>query len=339
MIRPARREHQVMSIRRAAPAIALFFLSPLVAEFLLGDFTLAQLPFLILLAPAYGGAAGVIRELTRRTGRGWPTMILLALAYGVLEEGLETQSLFNPDYLNAHLLDHGFVPALGISIPWTIFVLAIHTIWSMSVPIALVEEWTDRREVPWLRLPGLLIFGFLALVGALGTFAVSYADGHFMAHPAQLATTVVIVAALVVAAFRVRPLRASDAAAPAPWVVLVTVLAAGPLFVFTEHLPTAVAVPLVVVALAVESAALLTWSRRRGWDGRHRLAAAGAALLTYAWHSFFMHPVVEASDALVVVSHVVFAAAAVALLYVEARRVWGRSGPPVAAPPAVAAER
>jgi hypothetical protein len=35
-----------------APAIALFFLSPLVAEYLLGDFTLAQLTFLILLAPA-----------------------------------------------------------------------------------------------------------------------------------------------------------------------------------------------------------------------------------------------------------------------------------------------
>ncbi|MET3422081.1 hypothetical protein BJ973_001293 [Actinoplanes tereljensis] len=50
-----------MSIRRAAPAIALFFLSPLVAEFLLGDFTLAQLPFLFLLGPAYGGAAIVIR--------------------------------------------------------------------------------------------------------------------------------------------------------------------------------------------------------------------------------------------------------------------------------------
>ena len=85
-----------MSIRRAAPAIALFFLSPLVAEFLLGDFTLAQLSYLILLAPAYGGAAVVIREVARRFGRGWPTIVLLALAYGVIEEGLETQSLFNP---------------------------------------------------------------------------------------------------------------------------------------------------------------------------------------------------------------------------------------------------
>src|SRR6201999_2281208 len=100
-----------VTMRRAAPAVALFFLSPLVAEFLLGDFTLAQLSALVLLAPAYGGAAVLIREVTRRTGRGWPAMILLALAYGVLEEGLETQSLFNPNYVNAHLLDSGYIPA------------------------------------------------------------------------------------------------------------------------------------------------------------------------------------------------------------------------------------
>src|ERR1700750_2662395 len=111
-----------VGMRRVLPAIALFFLSPLVAEFLLGDFTFAQLTFLVLLAPAYGGAAVLIRECTRRTGRGWPTMVLLALAYGVLEEGLETQSLFNPDYLHAHLLDTGYVPALGIAVPWTLFV-------------------------------------------------------------------------------------------------------------------------------------------------------------------------------------------------------------------------
>jgi hypothetical protein len=295
-----------------------------VAEFLLGDFTLAQLSFLILLAPAYGGAAVVIRELTRRTGRGWPTMILLALAYGLIEEGLETQSLFNPGYLDAHLLDHGFVPALGISVPWTLFVLALHTVWSMSVPIALVEEWTSRRTVPWLRLPGLLFFAFLALAGGAATFAISYADGHFMATPAQLIITVVIVIALIVAAFRVPSLPPVTAAAPSPWLVLVTTLATGALFQLSNRMPTALAVPLVVAALAAVTTAILLWSRRAGWDGRHRLAAAAGALLTYVWHSFLMHPVVEASTALTVVSHVAFALAAVVLLYFSARRVWGR---------------
>ncbi len=99
-------------MRRILPALGLFVLAPLVAEFLLGNLPITALPALVLLAPLYGGGALLIREVARRTGRGWPTMIVLALAYGVLEEGITTMSLFNPAYVNAHLLDRGFIPNL-----------------------------------------------------------------------------------------------------------------------------------------------------------------------------------------------------------------------------------
>ena len=62
------------------PAVVLFLLAPLVSEFLLGDLPLTMLPALIVLAPMYGGGALVIREVVRRTGRGWPTLMMLALA-------------------------------------------------------------------------------------------------------------------------------------------------------------------------------------------------------------------------------------------------------------------
>jgi hypothetical protein len=330
MIVRRRRDDRDMSMRRVAPAIALFFLSPLVAEFLLGDFTLAQLTFVLALAPAYGGAAVVIRELTRRAGRGWPTIILLALAYGVIEEGLETQSLFNPDYLHAHLLDHGFVPALGIAVPWTLFVLTLHTVWSVSTPIALVEEWTTRRTTPWLRLPGLIFCSALAVAGAVFTFAISYADGHFMAGPAQLAITGVVAVALIVVALRLPRTTApssiapASGAAPRPWVVLAAILGTGLVFFAGEALPAVAGAVLLLVAMAGAVFVILRWSRRPGWDGRHRLATAAGALLTYAWHSFLMHPVIKSSPALIVVSHVVFALAAVLLLVFEARRVGAR---------------
>jgi hypothetical protein len=322
-----------MSVRRVLPAIALFFLSPLVAEFLLGDFTVAQLPFLVLLAPAYGGAAVLVREVTRRTGRGWPTMILLSLAYGVIEEGLETQSLFNPNYLDAHLLDQGFVPALGIAVPWTLFVLTLHTVWSLSVPIALVEEYSTRRTTPWLRAPGLTVFAVLAAVGAAGSFGASYGDGHFMASPAQLATTVVIAAALIVAAFRIHRGAAAAPPSPAPsyWLVLAVTLVAGALFEAVRVVPTAAGIVLLAVLPVVVAATLLPWSARPGWDGRHRLAAASGALLTYAWHSFFTQPVVKSPTVLIHVSHAVLALAALALVYAEARRLCARSAEPLAA--------
>jgi hypothetical protein len=38
-------------LRRVAPALLLFFLSPLVAEFVLGDLNMDQLPALVALAP------------------------------------------------------------------------------------------------------------------------------------------------------------------------------------------------------------------------------------------------------------------------------------------------
>jgi hypothetical protein len=50
---------------------------------------------LVLLAPLYGGGALLIRELARGAGRGWPTILLLALAYALLEEGITTMSLLN----------------------------------------------------------------------------------------------------------------------------------------------------------------------------------------------------------------------------------------------------
>ena len=97
----------------------------------------------------YGSAAVVIRDLARRTGRGWPTMLLLALAFGVVEEGLLTQSLFNPDYLGLHKLSFGYLPALGIGLPWTIFVLTLHVVWSIATPIAVAESVFPEGSRGW----------------------------------------------------------------------------------------------------------------------------------------------------------------------------------------------
>ncbi|WP_213001796.1 hypothetical protein [Winogradskya consettensis] len=312
-------------MRRIGPAVALFFLSPLVAEFLLGDFTLVMLPLLLILAPLYGGAAVVIRELVRRTDRGWPSIVLLGLAYGVLEEGVITQSLFDPGYAGAHLLDEGFVPALGIAVPWTLFVLTLHTVWSISVPIALVEEAGVRRTVPWLRTPGLVVVLVLLVLGAFGTTMFSYSSDHFLAPWPQLAAVVVIVALLVTVAFRLpaggsvgRPGRG---VAPSAWVVFGVVLVAGALFMGTKWLPDAAGVPAMLTAFVLAGVTLAAWSRRAGWDGWHRLAAAAGGLLTYGWNSFFMQPLAGGGPVLTPLSQAVFAVGALALVLVVARRL------------------
>ncbi len=125
--------------RSIPAAVTLFFLAPIVAEFLLGDFPATWLPLLIILAPMYGGGALLIREFTRRGGRGWPTILLLGCAYAIIEEAFTTQSLFNTHYLGLHLLTHAWIPSLGISAWWTLFMLNVHPFWSIGVSIALAE--------------------------------------------------------------------------------------------------------------------------------------------------------------------------------------------------------
>ena len=71
------------SVRRIGPAVLLTILSPVVAEFLLGDFSIRSLAVLIALLPLYGCGALLIREVARRAGRGWTTIVLLGAAFSL----------------------------------------------------------------------------------------------------------------------------------------------------------------------------------------------------------------------------------------------------------------
>src|SRR5580692_9777055 len=176
--------------RRIAPAVGLFFLAPLIAEFLLGDLPINLLAALVLLAPMYGGGALLIREIVRRTGRGWPSIFVLAFAYAVFEEAFTTQTLFNPNYLhlNLGLLKPAYIPALGIGAWWTVFVLTLHTVWSISVSIGLVEALVpERATTPWLGSTGLTVTTALFILGAVASTALAIKQDHFIASRAQFA--------------------------------------------------------------------------------------------------------------------------------------------------------
>ena len=154
--------------KRFWPAVGLFFLSPFVAEYLLGNLPITALFALIGLAPLYGGGAVLIREFVRRRGWGYPSILVLALAYGVLEEGVTTQSLFNPNYADLRLLDPGHIGFLGIGAPWTVFVLTLHTVWSITVPIIVLEAVSKRPREPWLGKIGISVTTALFVVGPAG---------------------------------------------------------------------------------------------------------------------------------------------------------------------------
>jgi hypothetical protein len=306
-------------LRRIAPAVGLVFLAPLVAEFLLGNLPITLLPALVLLAPLYGGGALLIREVTRRAGRGVPTMLLLGVAYGLLEEGIATQSLFNPHYVGADLLRVGYVPWLGIAVPWTLFVLTLHAVGSTTVPIVMAELCTrDRRTTPWLGRPGLVVAAALLLVGIVGNAAFQMANDPFRATPAQFVGVVVLAALATAVGLRLPRRTGLPGTVPPAWAVGLIGLVAGAL---SELLPLSFAGVALLAALWVGLAVLAArWAVRASWTPRHTLAAAAAGLVTYAWHAFPETPVVPVPAFVDLLGNAVFGLGAVLLIGMAWRR-------------------
>ncbi|MGD0630546.1 MAG: hypothetical protein ABR987_14535 [Terracidiphilus sp.] len=307
------------------PALGLFFLAPLVAEFLLGDLSIKLLPAMIVLAPAYGGGALLIREMVRRTGRGWPSIVLLGMAYAIFAEAFTTQSLFNPNYmeLNLGLLTPAFIPWLGISAWWTLWMFMVHALWSISTPIALVEACVpDRARTPWLGRKGVVIVALLFLLGEVASTAIGYKQDHFMASIRQFVGAAVVVIALAALAFVIAPRRgyAAHGRAPSPWLVGSMAL----LFASVALLiPKNWGWGAVAALLGLDAAMLLlvvAWSSKGAWGLKHQLALGAGAAFAYGWHAFLQHPVVGKPDPTLRIGNAIFLTGAVALVCYAARR-------------------
>ena len=317
------------------PALGLVFTAPLVAEFLLGNLPIKLLPALIVLAPMYGGGALLIREVVRRTGRGWPSILLLGMAYGVLEEAYTTQSLFNPNYLNLNLglLTPAYIRLLGIGGWWTLWMLMVHGIWSISMPIALVEACVpDRARRPWLGRVGLSVVVVVFLLGATAAGVGQYKQDPFLASKAQFIGAAAMIALLVIAAFAI-PVRARiEGTEPAlsVWVVGAVTLVFGSAALFV---PQAWGWGAVAALFALDATILvlvILWSGGSGWGLKHQLALGAGAALAYGWHAFLQHPAVGKLDASVRVGNAMFLAGAVGLIWLAASRVSGQDQASVA---------
>lgn len=285
-----------MTLKKFTPAILLLIIAPLIAEFLLGDFNVRQFAYLGIFIPLYGALALFVRELVRHSGLGWGSMLLLALCCGLIYEGIVNQTLFNPHYAGSDLLKYGFVESLGTSFNYAAFILTLHTVWSISTPIALAEGFAgERAQEPWLSRPLVIGAGLLALLGLAGTTVSTIQRFKFVSSPMQYWATVVLILLLAFLAFRVmrKPTpKASDSSAhQGPSLLLVTGFAlvmSSAFMIWFHYAPgqkinahVGLAVFLIIDAIAIVTFA--TWSRSVGWGTKHVVAAATGAVLTYGW--------------------------------------------------------
>ncbi|GAA2702583.1 hypothetical protein [Actinoplanes palleronii] len=151
--------------RHRGAAWTLVLLAPLIAELSLGTVPLRQAWVVLIFLPIYGGGALLIREVTRRIGGGFPSLLLFGAAYGVIEEGLVLQGLTSPHLYGAA----DWAPRLfGLNTAYAELNLAYHPVFSITVPIVLTELiFAGHGRRPYLRRGGLIITGVVTALGAL----------------------------------------------------------------------------------------------------------------------------------------------------------------------------
>lgn len=162
------------------PVLALLFLAPTIPELLTGStpITLAVtdphmfvLQFMVILG-LYGAGALLIREASARWRKGWGTILLLGAAYGIMEEGIAVHTFFEASG-NPVGVFGTYGRAFGVNWVWAAGLTIFHSLYSISLPILLVEllfpeyrrrEWFDRGFVGILMI---VYFGLIALLYVL----------------------------------------------------------------------------------------------------------------------------------------------------------------------------
>ncbi len=307
--------------------VALWLLATWCAECVWGGFTVAGYPVaVVFLGPLYGSVAVLIREVARRRGGGWPSMVLLAAAFGLVQAGLVDMALFDREALaGTQFAEQGVaaratsVPVLGFSVEQLWDFVGNHVWLSVCAPIAVVEACTrpEVRRAPWLsgRTAGLFVVSYVA-----GSLLIR-SDMSFTPSPVQVVFVLVAVVVLVVAAVFWRPSPPRAVSGPGPLVLGGVVLSAqvGSWFFGAQWL----GMGLRLVTLLLVVALVVRWARSEA----HVLAAWGAGLVAAAGGAFLSPPYDPAPVWLMVLSDVVGAVFVVALLGWGCHRLRGGRGP------------
>lgn len=284
--------------RRSRPVwpavLTLFILAPAIGEMLSGSTPplLFINPFsLIFETGLYGSGALIVRELARRRGLGWVSILTLGAAYGVLEEGLVVTSWFNPYWPDLGPLG-SYGRALDTSLIWALGLTAYHAVISITIPIVLAEAFFPAiASRPWLTRRGFRLFavwlGVISLLGLLAFGFVAYHKRGYEHPPASYLLALVLAVALVRLGLRWRPppfQPRRDRSAPHLWTVRLASLGMTLAFFATLWiLPTNIPAPWITAlamigALVFAAWTLWRWSARPGWSREHTLALASGAL-------------------------------------------------------------
>ena len=287
------------------PALGLFVLAPVCAEYLWGYDDSTGHPGtlignLIVFAPLYGAPALLIREVARRRQLGWPGILLLAAAFGVVEAAIVDQSMWSTAYRDipywSEMSAPTYLAPIGLSLYLALSFVGGHVILSIGSPIALVEAMAGARDrEPWFGPVVVWVVALLYAAACALVFKDSYDTGEASATWGQLVASALVTVGLVVAAFAVgrRPAMILPGRVPRPAFVWLAAFIAmiGWVAIPPSRIGTA------LVALIVLGAVAVVWrcSHRGDWGQAHVLALASGAVVAAGCFAFLTTPIGEVS--------------------------------------------
>ncbi|MEO7691942.1 MAG: hypothetical protein ABIS51_21840 [Sphingomonas sp.] len=275
---------------RAAPAILLMLLAPLLTEVLPGATRFSAIFVLPVEIAVWGGGAVLIREMARRKGLGWQSLLLLALALAIAEECLIQQTSLAP--LVIKLKGVEYARWMGVNYVYLLWALAYESVLVVMLPVLLTELlFPARRSEGWLSKTGGVI---VSLFFALGCFLAWFSWTQFarvnVFHlppytPPLVAVLIAIGMMAGLALLAVGPRRKAFAPArpkrpPSPWLVapggiVWSVLLYGMVllaFGIAPQVPPIVPVGGWIIMVAAVLGVLPHWTAHADWRPAHRYA-------------------------------------------------------------------
>jgi hypothetical protein len=294
---PVTQKAQLKPAQHLAPAFTLIFLAPFIAEVLSGatrvSFFYAFVPELMM----WGCGALLIREVVRRWGGGWTSVVLWGLALAVFEECVVQQTSLAPLPWPAMSADYGRV--YGVNWIYFLYMLGYECVWVVVVPIQVTElifpEW---REVTWLRTGGMITSVVAFLLGARVAWYAWIKRARPMAFHAPdyyvpwstIVVFLVVISTLILLAFLTRHIERKDSTtrtAPPAWSMVAAAMLLGfpwyrlMVLIFGEKStqPFWVAMALGGMWGGFAYFLLRYWSVGRGWNDLHRWGLTFGAVL------------------------------------------------------------
>jgi hypothetical protein len=283
-------------IRNRKAAWTLALLTPVIAELTFGSTPLHFAFLLLLWLPIYGAGILLIREAVTRTGRWWPSVIVLGLAYELAEDGLGLQALTSPHLYHAA----DWAPQIfGLNIAYWILNAIYHIVFSAIIPIFIANLlFPAFKDRPYLKKGGIVWVTLFALIGValLRATVPSDQDSGYTAPMAVTLGCVVAIIVLAIIALRIMPRKKPSAPTntnvPSSKKLVLTgaistIAVFGLMYPFAgAHQPlfTHGAWAYVPVAAGTLLAVLVgktiwKWGRSKRWSTRSALALASGALV------------------------------------------------------------